>query len=265
MDEANNSSPLSPMPPSIYNIDDNGEWVLGPSVQPQQPTNSAQTQIGAADTTPQQSSPSSTDNWVVTSSTNNLPPDDDEWEVTSSAFNLTNSPDSDTDRAGFRQIFMQRALNGLVQDFALEPIHHPQQSLTQFINAMMVRIRPDLKAVLNLYRGFTFWISVQVRYQHPAKTTNDMKPVYLHSGKRRVMNATELEETLEDIRQTILIRNSNFNRASSGLVLDDILGFRLKICEYRPLAGRCHRELPKFLKKKHCILNIINEDNRCFG
>ena len=33
----------------------------------------------------------------------------------------------------------------------------------------------------------------------------------------------------------------------------------------QPLVGRCVRDLPPFLSHKHCIVNVRNRDNRCFG
>ena len=165
----------------------------------------------------------------------------------------------------FHRIFKQTALEGLVQDVGYEPVHRPQQNLTQFIDAIFVKVRPYLDAALNKVKGITFWVSVHVRYLNPTKPNPDNKPVYLHCGKRRIMNDFELDDILDDIRQAILIRNANFNRASSGLVLESILGFHMRICDFQPLRGGCRRELPTFLNRKHCIINVQNRDSRCFG
>ena len=165
----------------------------------------------------------------------------------------------------FRQKFKQTALQGLVQDVGYEPVHRPQKHLVRFIESAIAKVRPDLKAALKIVKGLSFWISVQVQYLHPAKPKADQKSTYLHSGKRRIINDFELDEKLEDIKQAILLRNSNYNRESSGLVLDEILGFRFRICEFQPLRGHCHQELPPFLQLKHCIINVKNTDTRCFG
>ena len=48
-------------------------------------------------------------------------------------------------------------------------------------------------------------------------------------------------------------------------MLAGILQLVIRGVRYDPLAGRCHRELPKYLKTKKAIINIQNTDDRCFG
>ena len=63
------------------------------------------------------------------------------------------------------------------------------------------------------------------------------------------------------------IRNSNakFIREKSGLVFAEIYSITLKISQLNPLQGSGYQELPKFLAKKKAIVNIRNNDERCFG
>ena len=134
-----------------------------------------------------------------------------------------------------------------------------------FLKYMMDWVRPVVHATLDKMKGLSFWISVQVRYTHPAREVKDMKPQYLHTGKRRLMNHEELAEKLDAMVGAILLHNVLFVRQSSGLVLADVLSFRFKVCEYLPLVGRAYKELPIFLAKKKAIVNVQNTDNRCFG
>ena len=83
-----------------------------------------------------------------------------------------------------------------------------------------------------------------------------MKPQYVHTGKRRLMNHEELEEKLDAMVGAILLHNALFVRQSSGLVLADVLTFRFKVCEYLPLVGREFKQLPTFLAKKKAIVNV---------
>ena len=79
------------------------------------------------------------------------------------------------------------------------------------------------------------------------------------------MNNEELEEKFDAMVGKILRPNAHFVRQSSGLVLADVLSVRFKVCEFLPLVGLAHKELPTFLAKKKSILNVQNTDNRCFG
>ena len=59
--------------------------------------------------------------------------------------------------------------------------------------------------------------------------------------------------------------NAKFIRDKSGLRLARVLQLTLKMVKYAPLEGRGWQPYPEFLLKKKAIINIINEDERCFG
>ena len=63
------------------------------------------------------------------------------------------------------------------------------------------------------------------------------------------------------------IRNSNakFFREQSGLVIAEINGITRKISQFNLLQGIGYQELPKLLANKKAIVNIRNNDDRCFG
>ena len=91
-----------------------------------------------------------------------------------------------------------------------------------------------------------------------------MQPQYLHTGERRVRNQEELEEKLEAMVGTIILRNAHLVCQSSGLVLADVLSFRYKVCQFLPLAGWEYKQRPTFLSKKKALVNVGNTENRCF-
>ena len=157
------------------------------------------------------------------------------------------------------------ALDGLIQDVKMEPHPHPVTNLMHFLKDMMDWLRPTVHAALDKMKGLSFWISFQLRYTDHAREVKDMKPQYLHTGKRRFMNHEELLENLDAMLGTILLHNAHFVRQSSGLVLADVVSFRFKVCEFLPLVWRAYKELLTFLAKKKAIVNIQNTDNRCFG
>ena len=59
--------------------------------------------------------------------------------------------------------------------------------------------------------------------------------------------------------------NAKFIRDKSDLRLAGVLQFILKMVKYAPLEGRGWQPLPDFLSKKQAIINIQNNDERCFG
>ena len=60
-------------------------------------------------------------------------------------------------------------------------------------------------------------------------------------------------------------RNAHFIREKSGLIIDKILKARFKVAQFLPLKGRGHQDVPQFLQQKRAIINVQNNDNRCFA
>ena len=55
-----------------------------------------------------------------------------------------------------------------------------------------------------------------------------------------------------------------FQKEGSGWAVDEVLHLKLLIGKYKPLKGSVYFELPKKIAKTHCILNIQNNDDKCF-
>ena len=59
--------------------------------------------------------------------------------------------------------------------------------------------------------------------------------------------------------------NAKFIPDKFGLRLARVLQFSLQMVKYAPFEGRGLQPLPAFLSKKKVVVNIQNEDERCFG
>ena len=112
----------------------------------------------------------------------------------------------------------------------------PQRHLLKFILAMQ-QVRLHLTAALLELRGLSFWTPVELTYTHPAKEIVDMKPQYLLSGKIVLTQMDNLADQIERMSELLLEYKTNYIRDRSGLSLDDILGFRVRIARYNPIAG----------------------------
>ena len=91
---------------------------------------------------------------------------------------------------------------------------------------------------------------------------------YLHTAAQTVYNDFEME--LEDIVNKIINqtieRNANFIQERSGLVVHQVNRTALHVARQEPLSAGSHKtELPKSIRDKHAVINVQNDDNRCFG
>ena len=63
--------------------------------------------------------------------------------------------------------------------------------------------------------------------------------------------------------QRLLEANAKFICGKSGLVLAEI--YLLNLRKFTPISSSAWSPLPKFLQNKKAIVNVKNEDDRCFG
>ena len=149
----------------------------------------------------------------------------------------TQQPDSNHSQpvVEFREIYNKQALIEFHHDALYEVIPHYIDDLSHFLRAMVDKVRPMLHASLAAKKGVIFWVAVQVAYSHPTKEVIDMDPKYLHTGRRTLFHAKDIEDKLDEVVHTILLRNAHFIRDNSGLVLDNILRMH-----YKAEIGRAH-------------------------
>jgi len=70
----------------------------------------------------------------------------------------------------------------------------------------------------------------------------------------------QYEEAAAKIKQTFL----QYQREGSGWQIDEVLHLTLNVAVYKPLSGSSYLPLPKKIKDKKAVLNIQNDDQKCF-
>ncbi len=80
----------------------------------------------------------------------------------------------------------------------------------------------------------------------------------------KTVDQHELHNQLEEAKQKITQSLVLFQKEGSGWVLDEIVHLDLSITQYTPLKGSSYIPLPRKLKTKKAIINVKNNDNKCF-
>ena len=78
-------------------------------------------------------------------------------------------------------------------------------------------------------------------------------------------NDFQIDQVVYRLGEGLQLRNANFIRNASPFVLDNVESAVVHVARYAPTQGGTFRELPKFLALEKCVVNVKNEDNRCFG
>ena len=81
--------------------------------------------------------------------------------------------------------------------------------------------------------------------------------INIHVKKLCFSNIDTLQANLENKVEQWNMRGSNFN-------IERVSRFVLSVHPYRPLRGSTFVPTPEFLAKKHCLVNIQNNDEKCF-
>ena len=86
-----------------------------------------------------------------------------------------------------------------------------------------------------------------------------------HSAIKIILESTDVEEVfnemVDEIEQAI---QRTENAEGSGWVLESIINITLHTAEWNPLNAGSYMELPEYLKNKKAIINMKNQDDKCF-
>ena len=88
---------------------------------------------------------------------------------------------------------------------------------------------------------------------------------YFHSAIKIILENTDVEEVfieMVDEIETAIQRTENAE--GSGWVLESIIDIKLHTAEWNPLNAGSYMELPEYLKNKKAIINMKNQDDKCF-
>jgi len=87
-------------------------------------------------------------------------------------------------------------------------------------------------------------------------------PGYFHTPTQLVADGHVLDT--DQILSHLNAQVENFNKRGSNFVLERVTRFVVSIARYRPLHGSSYIKTPRFLANKRCLVNVHNNDNRCF-
>jgi len=92
----------------------------------------------------------------------------------------------------------------------------------------------------------------------------ERKKTYFHGSTRILLRASQIPEMLQSSTAKMNESFDEFLRDGSGWILESIDYLRLYTAEYAPMHGNRYIPTPKAIVHKQAIVNIHNEDDKCF-
>jgi hypothetical protein len=140
----------------------------------------------------------------------------------------------------------------------------------QFLLEFSVPIERYVSTMLQRFHSVRVAVFVHPTYTKVANTGSAHIPPFspvLRTRLIAVLRKHAIPQFIHDALETLRSRHATFMRESSGLRLESIRMGDIQVTkvEHMAYAGRAYTELPEFLSKKKAIVNVHNNDNRCFG
>ena len=133
-------------------------------------------------------------------------------------------------------------------------------------------ISPKIVEMANELNCLKIWPTLHVRYESADPLNPDQKRIEAFIRVRSLIferwmspERPAYKDQMQKFANSLQQSNAKFIRDKSGLILAEIYSYNLNIIRYNPVAGAGWIKLPKFLIKKQAIINIKNQDNKCFG
>lgn len=101
-------------------------------------------------------------------------------------------------------------------------------------------------------------------YQKVSSDGIVVKEICFKSPNQIVLSSDSISALYKGIQDKLLAEADDFMRKESGWTLDRIEALEIRLNKYNPLRGATYIELPQIIKDKKAVINVKNDDNRCF-
>jgi hypothetical protein len=156
------------------------------------------------------------------------------------------------------------SLNGTVNTTTLQPSNN--WDLLKMFNDEESAIIQHLVDELENKRGIKWFLAVKVTFNKINNHGEDVSTeAIFRNSNVATTNDDELESQIATAFQEIYKAQEEFQREGSGWNLDTIESVEINVGEYVPLMGSSYIPLPKHLINKKAIINVRNDDQRCFA
>ena len=157
------------------------------------------------------------------------------------------------------------AFDNSLKKVELRPRKDQKQDMSHFLRGKTKPILNHLSKELTEKRGIKWFVNVKVRFVKPKPDGEELvSEPHFRSACMKTVHHHELENQINEAKQKITQSLVLFQKEGSGWILDEILHLDLNIARYTPIKGSSYVRLPKILGSKKAVLNIKNNDNKCF-
>lgn len=154
-----------------------------------------------------------------------------------------------------------------LQTFAIENCDHID--IHDFLSEAFQYFKDEIEKILRKYSlikvNTTFKVIFIKLVITPDGETTEQQTIYIHTKISKVNRQTDLSIYYNtNIVTFISEKVEEFQMRGSGFTLSKICELLVNVNQHQPITGSSFIELPEYLKKKHAIVNVVNDDEQCF-
>jgi hypothetical protein len=157
----------------------------------------------------------------------------------------------------------QYALDGQLstEDF---PVSNPTDPLESLTDARE-EIEDSLTERLDEYHGVKFYLVLAVTLSKINRLGEEILYSPSFHGKIQILLLRlDFQSEYNDQINSVMEKLNEFLQNGSGWKLKSVDGITLYMAAYEPTTGSSYIPTPKYLAKKKALINVQNEDNKCF-
>ena len=143
--------------------------------------------------------------------------------------------------------------------------HDDKTSFIQEINESVDVMSSKIIDFQKLNKALKFNMALHVIFEK--STSPEIKtdpPVCLVSEQLEAYTDTNLSKLLVFVKKQLIDQIDTYEQHGSGWILYKLTRLQLSVWKLNPLRGKTFQSLPLWVQNKHAVVNVRNEDNKCF-
>ncbi|XP_053380054.1 uncharacterized protein LOC123531918 [Mercenaria mercenaria] len=159
----------------------------------------------------------------------------------------------------------ESAIENAVVNRNIYPRSGEQYDALTFFGNIRNQVRTFLQSRVQALRGIKWNLCVQVEMQRDDGEDATVTAPYFRSRTYITLSLDDFNDhDINEAMQKMFASLEKFLREGSGWYVKKVLKLEIHTVVYRPVGGSTYIPLPKTLNLSHSLLNIQNQDNKCF-
>lgn len=179
--------------------------------------------------------------------------------------NADDNQSQNDNRENSREVADESALANGVHTRYVQPRQSERYDVLTFFGNVRDQVRTFLQSRVNALGGIKWNLCVQVEMQRDDGQDVATATPYFRSRTYFSLTVDDFNEhNLNEAMQKMYASLEKFMREGSGWYVKKVLKLEIHTVVYKPIPGSKYIPLPKTLVKSNSLLNIKNNDDKCF-